>query len=315
MAFSFRAAHWLLYIPVFLTACNTVPVRTAQDRKQVEVRDVPYAARDGEELRKKVVILPILDARPTPGADVSELARRVIVRHLNETGQFVIVDASDFPKELKTYVTDAKEYDTAAVAKAAANLGLLAVVEGKILDVKARRKGDDIGLFRKVTAQVDVTAQVRVIGARSGKEIYSVVKQASVEAASTRVAEKSYRDVHLEQDPKLVMQGVAEAFRSTIPDIVKAVEKLQWEGRVAMISGERIYVNAGRLSGLQVGDILKVVEEGDEVFDPETGAFIGYAPGRMKGTIEVVSYFGKDGAIGVIHSGSGFRQNDRVELY
>lgn len=290
-------------------------MRTSDDRKEVQVRDVPYAARDGEELRKRVVVLPILDARPIPGADVRDLAKRVIVRHLSETRQFVIVDSTDFPKELKSYITEGQQYDTSAVAKAAANLGLLAVVEGKILDVKARRKGDDIGLFRKITAQVDVTVQVRVIGARSGKEIYSVVKQASVEAESTRVAEKSYKDVHLEQDPRLVMQGVGEAFRSTIPDIVKAVEKLQWEGRVAMISGERIYVNAGRLSGLQVGDILKVVEEGDEVFDPETGGFIGYAPGRMKGTIEVVAYFGKDGAIGVIHSGSGFRENDRVELY
>jgi hypothetical protein len=82
-----------------------------------------------------------------------------------------------------------------------------------------------------------------------------------------------------------------------------------------MISGERVYVNAGRLSGLQVGDILKVTEEGDDVYDPDTGRFIGTAPGRLKGTIEVVSYFGKDGAIAVIHSGSGFQENDRVELY
>jgi hypothetical protein len=58
-----------------------------------------------------------------------------------------------------------------------------------------------------------------------------------------------------------------------------------------------------------------VSEEGQEIFDPETGGFIGKAPGRMKGTIEIVSYFGKDGAIGIIHSGSGFEENDIVEIY
>lgn len=69
------------------------------------------------------------------------------------------------------------------------------------------------------------------------------------------------------------------------------------------------------MSGLQVGDILKVTEEGHEVYDPETGAYIGNAPGRMKGTLEVISYFGKDGAISILHSGSGIKENDKVELY
>jgi hypothetical protein len=90
---------------------------------------------------------------------------------------------------------------------------------------------------------------------------------------------------------------------------------MTWEGRIAMIAGDRVYLNAGRLSGLQINDILKVTEEGKEIYDPQTGRFIGKAPGRMKGTVEVVSYFGKDGAIAVIHSGSGFKENDRVEMY
>lgn len=304
----------LCFSSLVLTSCNTVPVRTAPNR--TEVRDVPFTARETDDLRKKIVILPILDLRPVPGADVKELAKRVIVNELSITNQFVIVDPSDFPKSMESYLKDAKtEYDLSLISKAAAEQGLIAIVEGKILEVKARRIGDNIGLFRKVKALVDVTVQIRVIGAKSGKEVLTSIKKASVEAETTKVAEKSYNDVHLEQDPRLTLQGVAEAFKSTIPDIAKAIEKLQWEGRVAMVSGERIYVNAGRLSGIQIGDILKVVEDGDEVFDPETGAFIGYAPGRMKGTLEVVAYFGKDGAIGVIHSGSGFRQNDRVELY
>ncbi|MDZ4084592.1 MAG: hypothetical protein U1E10_16745, partial [Bdellovibrionales bacterium] len=93
------------------------------------------------------------------------------------------------------------------------------------------------------------------------------------------------------------------------------VEKLSWEGRVALVKGERVYLNAGRLSGLQVGDILRISEEGEDVHDPETGNYIGRVPGRLKGTVEIVSYFGRDGAIAVLHSGSGFRENDLVELY
>jgi hypothetical protein len=88
-----------------------------------------------------------------------------------------------------------------------------------------------------------------------------------------------------------------------------------WEGRIASVQGERIFLNVGKISGLAAGDLLRVVDEGEEIYDTESGSFIGKSPGRLKGTLEVVSFFGQDGAIAVIHSGGGFRENDRVELY
>ena len=51
----------------------------------------------------------------------------------------------------------------------------------------------------------------------------------------------------------------------------------------------------------------------EEVFDPETGGYIDNITGCMKGTIEVVSYFGKDSAVTVVHSDSGFQENDQQE--
>ncbi len=99
------------------------------------------------------------------------------------------------------------------------------------------------------------------------------------------------------------------------PQVLASLDKVSWEGRIAAINGDRIYLNVGRVSGLQVGDLLKVTEDGDDVYDPESGSHIGRVPGRLKGTLEVISYFGNDGAIAVIHSGSGFKENDKVELY
>ena len=99
------------------------------------------------------------------------------------------------------------------------------------------------------------------------------------------------------------------------PQIISSLGKISWEGRIAAISGDRIYLNVGRISGLEVGDLLKVSDEGDDIYDPESGGHIGKVPGRMKGTLEVISYFGNDGAIAVIHSGSGFKENDKIELY
>ena len=64
-----------------------------------------------------------------------------------------------------------------------------------------------------------------------------------------------------------------------------------------------------------VGDLIKVLEPGSEIFDPDSGTLIGESPGQVKGTLEVVSFFGSDGSIAVVHSGSGFKVNDRIEMY
>jgi hypothetical protein len=194
-------------------------------------------------------------------------------------------------------------------------MGLAGIIEGKVLDIKAKRVGDEVGLVREVRAKITATIQIRLVNTKNGNIILNETRTADTEESTTRYGERSYSDRGLEEDPKLVEAVVTQAFKATVPKIVQSIEKLSWEGRVALVKGDRIYLNAGRLSGIMIGDILKVTEEGEEVYDPDSGALIGKVPGRLKGTIEVVSYFGKDGSIGIIHSGSGFHENDHVELY
>ncbi|MCB0350819.1 MAG: hypothetical protein KDD38_06525 [Bdellovibrionales bacterium] len=297
-----------------LSGCGLFNVETKRQESPT-VREVPFEARSGDLLKKKLLVLPFLDSELQRSRNVVDVARRTVIDELIDTRNFIVINNSDIAQDLGAFVKESKEYDMSAVSKLAAQVGVSAVIEGRILEIRAKRVGDEVGLFRKLRAQVDVAVQIRVYGAKSGREIYNGVRKATVEHETTRVGESAYSDRFLEEDPGLIRAGVKKAFTQSVGGIVKAVEKLSWEGRIAMVNGEKIYVNAGRLSGIQVGDILKVTEEGDEVFDPDNGVFIGKAQGRMKGTVEVVSYFGKDGAVAIIHSGSGFQENDPVQLY
>ena len=71
----------------------------------------------------------------------------------------------------------------------------------------------------------------------------------------------------------------------------------------------------GQVSGVKIGDILKVVENPSEIYDSQMGYQLGKVSGKVKGTLEIISYFGQDGAVGVLHSGAGFKESDRVEFY
>lgn len=301
---------------VCLSACTSLSSKRNEQKSSVETRDVPFNARNEDEApRHRILVLPFLDERLDRSQAVSDVSRQTVVRELLRTRQFVAISPEDFPHDPKKYLTEENEYDLAQIAKLASAIGVSAVVEGKVMNIKARRMGDSMGLIRELKAQVSTQVRVRIYAGKNGKEILNEMRSADTEATSTRVGERGDLTRSLTDDPELVRAAVRKAFVSAIPNIVRSMEKLTWEGRVAMVSGERIFINAGRISGLQVGDILKITDEGEDVYDPDSGRFIGTAPGRLKGTVEVVSYFGKDGAIAVIHSGSGFQENDRVELY
>jgi hypothetical protein len=305
----------ILAMLVFATGCSMLGGRR-QEKAKVEVKDVPSVARGDEEAPKhRILVLPFLDERFDKSKTMGDVARQTVIRELSRTGQFVIVSLEDFPQDTAKFLTEENDYDLAQISKIASGMGVAAVLEGKILTIRAKRVGDSVGFIRQMKAQISTQVRTRIFAGKNGKEILNEVRSADTEATTTRMGDNSDLTQTLSEDPELVKTAIRKAFMSSVPNVLRSVEKLAWEGRVAMVSGERIYVNAGRLSGLQVGDILKVTEEGDDVYDPDTGRFIGSAPGRLKGTIEVVTYFGKDGAIAVIHSGSGFQENDRVELY
>ena len=316
----FRAAFAVACCSVAFAGCGTLSTfhspksaRAGGDEVRPEIRDVPYQARDGSP-RKRVIVLPFVDSGVTRTPAAAQAARDALVRALRATGEFVIVATADFPRDPAQFLKNG-EYDLEAMAKLAQNAGLAAVIEGRVVEIKAKRMGDAVGLVRQVRAQMDATVQVRMASAKTGHVILDEMRSATIESSVTRLAERSFSDRYLEEDPKLVEDAVAKAVRTTVPKIAQSLDKLNWEGRVALVKGERLYLNAGRISGIQIGDILKVTDDGEDVYDPESGSLIGKVPGRLKGTVEVISYFGKDGAVAVVHSGSGFKENDAIEIY
>jgi hypothetical protein len=197
----------------------------------------------------------------------------------------------------------------------AQSYGVAAIIEGRILEIKARKLSDPVGVVRQLRVSVEAVVRIRAVSTKNGHEIVNETRNSQLDTSVTRFLEGPDQDRNLVEDPELIRSVVLKAFRGLDGKISQAVEKLSWEGRVALVATNKIYVNAGRLSGIQIGDVLKVTDEGEEIYDPESGVLLGRTTGRMKGTIEVVSYFGKDGSIAAIHSGSGFKENDRVQLY
>ncbi|RLB68761.1 MAG: hypothetical protein DRH04_06445 [Deltaproteobacteria bacterium] len=98
-----------------------------------------------------------------------------------------------------------------------------------------------------------------------------------------------------------------------IADLTGNLKMIDWYSRLVKVDKGRIFVNAGRLSGLQIGQKLRVYAKGSDVVDPATKMSLGKAQGVLKGIVKVADFFGMDGAICEVVSGKGFAAADMVK--
>lgn len=297
-----------------LAGCSLFDRRNEDPRKVVREENMKTPSRPENGPRKRVLVLPFLDSNPDRAPEFREKARQAFMMDLNRTGDVLTVDSNEMKQNPAKFLENG-EYRLKDVATGSKDLGVNAILEGKLIDLRVKRSADNVGIVRKMTTAFEAVVRVRLAAVRGGRELFNTVKTVTVEQDDVRVGERVESDKFIRDNPQLLQVIVKDAFLDFTPQILSALGQLAWEGRVAALSGDRIYLNVGRLSGLQIGDLLKVSEEGEDVFDPESGSSLGRVPGRMKGTLEVISFFGTDGSIAVIHSGSGFRENDKVELY
>lgn len=299
---------------LFVGGCSSFERQEGAPRRAVKDQATENRRAEATGPKKRLLILPFLDANASRPELLRQKSREVFILDLNRTGELLALDSSELKIDPKTFVQNG-EYKMKDLARPAGDLGVAAMLEGKIMDLKVKRSADNVGLVRHMTTKFEAVVRVRIASARGGRELFNTVKTVTLEQDNVRVGERVESDKFIQDNPELIQVIVKDAFLDFTPQILAALDRLVWEGRIAAISGDRLYLNVGRVSGLQVGDLLKVSEEGDDVYDPESGSHIGRVPGRMKGTLEVISYFGTDGAVSVIHSGSGFKENDKVELY
>src|SRR5690606_17233371 len=149
---------------------------------------------------------------------------------------FIILQNSDLPGDLKNHFKDGK-YDTDAITKQVASLGVIAIIEGRVIDIKVKRWGDEVGVIRNLKAEVEGTVGIRVIGVQSGREILNEVRTATSISKTTRVFQKGARASELMADPNLIKDSLTKGFEDMTLAITKAVDKITWKGKVALVSG------------------------------------------------------------------------------
>jgi hypothetical protein len=294
---------------LFFQNCDTIsrrrPINRGGDTKRVT---------EFNPVRKKIALLSFYNESPLGTEDLAITSTEEFRREISKSREFIV------DPEAESFFGNSKEIyagggiKLAQLARKAKMSGVNIVVFGRIKEARVRQKSDEIGFMRKVKSLAEVFVEIKVYDVLTNKELFSEVVEGDISDDNLRFY-KSESEDNLAYRQDLLRHAAQAAVRKFVPRIVRVGSKLDWVGRVAKIIGTRIYVNAGRVSGINLGDILKVITEGQEIFDPESGAMIGISQGEVKGTLEVVDYFEPNGAICVLHSGGSVTEGDFVQLY
>ncbi len=307
---------------IHLSGCaRSAGYRNEQDYYQPEAPSSYYSRKKTPtdrvesmgQPRKRVVVLNFWNDSPVKSADLGLFAADELRRGLYLSQRVIL--PTDVKTELGTEdFVHGDKVKVAQLIREGRRLGVAVLGIGRITKITFRQRGDDIGLLREKQSFAAVDVEMKLFDVAAGREIMAIAKggesssKAMVALESQNFESPQYRN-------ELTKFALRQAAAQLVPEVIKAVEKTSWEGRVAKVTGGKIYINAGKASGLISGDILRVLAPGEDIYDPATGAYLGRAQGQLKGTLEVVDFLGTDGAVAELHTGGNIAEGDLVQLY
>lgn len=288
------------------------------DKGSSQTRTASQKVESQGQPKKRIVILDFWNDTPVRNARVGAFAADEMRRGLFLTQRMIVPADLKLDYTTLDFIQSEKgagdQVRVAQLIREGRKLGVAVIGIGRIGKIVFRQRGDEVGLLRQTQSLAAADIEVKLFDVAAGREVLSIGK--SGEASSNAIVGfEADSQQSAEFRAELSQLAVREAVAQVVPEVIRTVEKLTWEGRIAKIVGPKIYISAGKASGLLAGDILKVLTAGDDIYDQATGAYLGRTPGQLKGTLEVKDFLGQDGAVTEVHTGGNFQTGDTVQLY
>jgi hypothetical protein len=301
-----------LYIPVneYLSkkeTFTTPPLRVEEVKKEPPPDSTkPSSPLEGEifvvspskpmlpSLKKKLLIT-YFDDRTTEGEEVlgDWVAEKLMKEVSRRSLQVLFVDFQMIKEFLGKRGTDLKDLETPKVLQLLNEVfGVHALVAGYLSGpyvFTSKSDQDKAG-----TASAIIKIDMRLVDTFSGK----ILKNLSANNPIVAAKEKGTFP-----EEKAKVKAIDFTIANLGRSLARELDSLDWFCRVAKVEGEEVYINAGKLTGLKVGDVM-------EVFRPDGSG----ERGDIKGKIKISDFFGIDASMGRLIQGKNPDVNDILKL-
>jgi hypothetical protein len=254
--------------------------------------------------KRKVALLDFENNTTYKDEKIGEAVAKKLSDKLEATQRVVTLDKTVVSEMLNREGFKFDNLSNPSVMKRAhQSLGIQAFALGTVTDVsllssKASETSEEEVAF--ATSKVEI----RLIDASTGNLLKTFIGRSPI-FGTKETGEYS--------KGKAVLKAIEFGLDDVLESFLRQLDLLDWTTTIAKIEGENIYLNAGKLSGVRIGDTLEVFEPGKEIFNPTTNLSLGWTTGKLKGSIKVTNLFGVDAAVGQVVQGAGFSYNDVIK--
>lgn len=286
-----------------------------------------YAADSNKQLKKRVAVFSFDDKSNHhhhwwTGQPVGEGMSDMLVTALVKTGKYQVMERQEMNKVLEEQqlgLSGVVTQETAA--QVGKMLGVELAIFGSVTEFgysegstggRINNMGFGVGVkSSKATVGIDI----RFVNTTTGEilKAESVRKDKSKKGISLDTEKFSF-DNQNQFDESLVGKATREAIDEIVTFCDGVVENIPWQAKI-VTGSPKIIINAGALSGVNVGDVYVVIRGGEELVDPDTGLSLGTTETQV-GTIKVTNNNIGNGKASecIAVTGSGFARNDMVRM-
>ena len=302
----------LLASAIILSGCTPSTKSVHNQSLNVQVEEVGVSKVDFKGPKLRVGVVNFENNTPRQVRGIETAATNILTTMLHETGNFIVIPQQDMESILKQQKLGASGViSSSTAAEMGKVLGLNAILTGSSTSYAELVEGSNTLLSQSKTQVAKVGVDYRIVDTTTGIQLFASHGEGEFRKTSGGLLGFGSKSSH---DTSLKDGALRDALGKAMNKILGQLTGNLWAGRIAQVKGNAVYINAGQLTGLNVGDMLVVQELGEEIIDPQTGVPLGRAPGVVRGQLKISGFFGKDGSVANIVSGSGFKTNDLVKL-
>ena len=254
--------------------------------------------------KKKIAVLDFENKTTYQEEKIGDAVTKKLQDRLEATQRMVVIDRTVVINRLDKQGPPVDKLTSPAVMKRAyQTLGIQAFLAGTVTDVgllgtkSSESSAEEVSF---ATAKIEV----QLTDASTGNLLKTFIGRSPI--FGTRETGENSRG-------KAVTKALDACLDDILDGILRHMDLLDWTTTIARIDGQNFYINAGRSSGLRIGDTLEVFEPGKEIIHPTTNISLGWTTGKSKGFIRVTELFGVDAAGGQPVQGQGFSIDDVVK--
>jgi curli biogenesis system outer membrane secretion channel CsgG len=266
----------------------------------------------GPKLR--VGVVNFQNKTPSRVLGIGEAASDILGTILQKTNRFIVIPQQDMESILGQQRMGATgAINPATAARMGEILGLNAIVTGAVTAYSEAEEGSDYLVYKVKKQIARVTVDYRVVDTTTGIQIMADsgagIYEKSTGGALGLGSKSSY-------DTDLRDGALRDALTKAMVNMMKQLESQPWKGKIAKVAGNKLYINAGKKTGLKIGDKLDVYRVGEDIIDPDTHQKLGTTEDKVGQAIVQRNDLGDkaDMSVAVTTSGAGFKQGDTVKF-